>query len=603
MANHISSSNVRVVLRVRPFLPSELNPPSDQKTSQIPCVSILDQQSSGEVTVRLKDQFSSRNECYKLDSYFGQEGRVRNIFEQEVSVLIPGIFQGINATVFAYGATGSGKTYTMQGTETEPGVIPLAMSAIFSMCENTKYSVQISYYEVYLDRCYDLLEPKAKEVMALDDKDGKVQLKGLFWASVKSLADFSQIYTTGVQRRKVAHTGLNDVSSRSHAVLSVVVSDGSSKGKLNLIDLAGNEDNRRTQNEGIRMQESAKINESLFALSNVISALNNRRPYIPYRESKLTRILQDSLGGASKALMVACLNPMSYQEAIHTVSLAARSRQITNHVGSATKQETPKTKVDMEAKLRAWLESKGKTKSIQRLDGLLSPTRQAKTPSSVSSVKTQGPLRSSLKKKVDTADREGSRTKKKISFDLRTDDFSKDMGKIEQETNLCEREEDRGLKEKTTNANTFVSSNSSSQFFLYYFADGTTPCSKENLQSDPSSPPKSPLLDNSAIRKALSPISANCDPDKSTTPLVKFNNQSSNLKESLVRDYLMFLNTASKEELMQIKGIGEKRAEYVLEERENTPAPFKSLVDLERIGLSSKQVKDLFQQAAQGIFS
>ncbi|KAJ4751168.1 Kinesin-like protein [Rhynchospora pubera] len=398
MANQISSSNVRVVLRVRPFLPSELNPPSDQKTSQIPCVSILDQHSSGEVTVRLKDQFSSRNECYKLDSFFGQEGRVGNIFEQEVSVLIPGLFQGINATVFAYGATGSGKTYTMQGTESEPGLIPLAMSAIFSMCENTKYSVQISYYEVYLDRCYDLLEPKAKEVMALDDKDGKVQLKGLFWASVKSVADFSQIYTTGLQRRKVAHTGLNDVSSRSHAVLSVVVSDGSSKGKLNLIDLAGNEDNRRTQNEGIRMQESAKINESLFALSNVISALNNRRPYIPYRESKLTRILQDSLGGASRALMVACLNPMSYQEAIHTVSLAARSRQITNHVGSATKQETPKTKVDMEAKLRAWLESKGKTRSIQRLDGLLSPIRQAKTPSSVSSVKAQGPLRSSLKK-------------------------------------------------------------------------------------------------------------------------------------------------------------------------------------------------------------
>ncbi|KAJ4795876.1 Kinesin-like protein [Rhynchospora pubera] len=603
MANQISSSNVRVVLRVRPFLPSELNPPSDQKTSQIPCVSILDQHSSGEVTVRLKDQFSSRNECYKLDSFFGQEGRVGNIFEQEVSVLIPGLFQGINATVFAYGATGSGKTYTMQGTESEPGLIPLAMSAIFSMCENTKYSVQISYYEVYLDRCYDLLEPKAKEVMALDDKDGKVQLKGLFWASVKSVADFSQIYTTGLQRRKVAHTGLNDVSSRSHAVLSVVVSDGSSKGKLNLIDLAGNEDNRRTQNEGIRMQESAKINESLFALSNVISALNNRRPYIPYRESKLTRILQDSLGGASRALMVACLNPMSYQEAIHTVSLAARSRQITNHVGSATKQETPKTKVDMEAKLRAWLESKGKTRSIQRLDGLLSPIRQAKTPSSVSSVKAQGPLRSSLKKKVDTADREGSRTKKKISFDLRTDEYSKDMGKIELETNLSEREEDRGLKGKTTNGNTFVSSNSSSQFFLYYFVDGTTPCGKENLQSDPSSPPKSPLLDNSPIRKALSPISANCDPDKSTTPLVKFNNQSSNLKESLVRDYLMFLNTASKEELMQIKGIGEKRAEYILEERENAPEPFKSLVDLERIGLSSKQVKDLFQQAAQGIFS
>ncbi|XP_078152467.1 ATP binding microtubule motor family protein [Carex rostrata] len=653
MANQLSSSHVRVVLRVRPFLPSEINPASDPKISQIPCISILDQQITGEVAVRLKDQFSSRNECYKLDSFFDQEGRVAHIFEQEVSVLIPGIFQGMNATVFAYGATGSGKTYTMQGTDAEPGIIPLVMSAIFSMCENTKYSVQMSYYEVYLDRCYDLLEPKVKEVMALDDKDGKVQLKGLYWASVKSMDEFLQTYTIGVQRRKVAHTGLNDVSSRSHAILSVAISNGTSKGKLNLIDLAGNEDNRRTQNEGIRMQESAKINESLFALSNVISALNNRRSYIPYRESKLTRILQDSLGGTSRALMVACLNPMSYQEAVHTVSLAARSRQITNHTGSSTKQETPKIKVDMEAKLRAWLESKGKTKSIQRLDGLFSPTRQAKTPSSVNAAKTQGLLRSSLKKR-DTTEREGSRTKKKISFDLRIESSStKDVEK-------CEREEDGGLNGKTLNKNSSVSEAAiSSEFFLYHFAGATTPCSKENLQLAPSSPPKSPMPDNSAIRKALSPISANCDPDKSTTPLLKFNKQSSNLKESLVQDYLLLLNTASKlvldlisilfqmyayrnakiflfhpcktgitytffllplavllslsnliylflndyrEELIQIKGIGEKRAEYILEERENSPAPFKSLVDLERIGLSSKQVRDLFQQGAQRIF-
>lgn len=103
---------------------------------------------------------------------------------------------------------------------------------------------------------------------------------------------------------------------------------------------------------------------------------------------------------------------MSYQEAVHTVSLAARSRQITNHTGSTTKQETPKIKVDMEAKLRAWLESKGKTKSIQRLNGLFSPTKQAKTPSSFSVAKTQGLLRSSLKK-LNTTEREGSRTKKK----------------------------------------------------------------------------------------------------------------------------------------------------------------------------------------------
>ncbi|OAY63450.1 Kinesin-like protein KIF22, partial [Ananas comosus] len=354
-----------------------------------------------------------RNECYKLDSFFGQEDRVAQIFDKEVSAVIPGIFQGLNATVFAYGATGSGKTYTMQGTENEPGLIPLTMSTIFNLRETTQYSVDIAYYEVYMDRCYDLLEPKAKEVIAMDDKEGRVQLKGLSWASVNSMDEFTEVYSAGVQRRKVAHTGLNDVSSRSHAVLSVAVTSGNVKGKLNLIDLAGNEDNRKTGNDGIRLQESAKINQSLFALSNVIYALNNNELRIPYRESKLTRILQDSLGGTSQALMIACLNPVSYQEAVHTVSLAARSRHIVNYVGSARKPETPKLKVDMEAKLRAWLESKGKTKSIQRMNGLFSPS-QGKTPKSINYPKQHCSVRSSSKATAN--DQEVSRTKKKLVF-------------------------------------------------------------------------------------------------------------------------------------------------------------------------------------------
>lgn len=193
-----------------------------------------------------------------------------------------------------------------------------------------------------MDRCYDLLEVKAKEISVLDDKDGQVHLRGLSQVPINTMSEFQEVFSCGVQRRKVAHTGLNDVSSRSHGVLviSVSTSEGNGNslcGKLNLIDLAGyfytqigimdlidnfpriygytdvfmihagNEDNRRSCNEGIRLQESAKIGQSLFALSNVIYALNNNKPRIPYRESKLTRILQDSLGGTSRALMVACL--------------------------------------------------------------------------------------------------------------------------------------------------------------------------------------------------------------------------------------------------------------------------------------------------------
>ncbi|KAA8516427.1 hypothetical protein F0562_016720 [Nyssa sinensis] len=225
----MSISKVRVIVRVRPFLPQEI---VAKNGNPVPCASVLDTEldSGDEVTVHLKDQETSRKECYKLDSFYGQgDNNVTQIFYREVSPLISGIFHGCNATVFAYGATGSGKTYTMQGTDELPGLMPLAM-------------------------CYDLLELKAKEIAVLDDKYGQIHLKGLSQIPVDSMSEFNEVFSCGIQRRKVAHTGLNDVSSRSHGVLVIAVSspsgDGSTvTGKLNLIDLAGNEDNRRTCNE------------------------------------------------------------------------------------------------------------------------------------------------------------------------------------------------------------------------------------------------------------------------------------------------------------------------------------------------------------------
>ncbi|XP_040379965.1 kinesin-like protein KIN-10C [Oryza brachyantha] len=576
-----SQQPVRVVLRVRPFLPSEAG------SAVAPCVRLLGGHPGGEATVHLKDQHTSRNECYKLDAFFGQESRVCEIFDQEVSAVIPGIFEGTNATVFAYGATGSGKTYTMQGTDDLPGLIPLAVSTVLALCTGTWCSVEISYYEVYMERCYDLLEPKAREIMALDDKDGNLQLKGLAWVPVRSLEEFHEIYSIGVQRRKVAHTGLNDVSSRSHAVLSIRVSTDVVKGKLNLIDLAGNEDNRRTCNEGVRLQESAKINQSLFALSNVISALNKKEPRIPYRESKLTRILQDSLGGNSRAVMIACLNPVEYQEAVHTVSLAARSRHVVNHMSSASKQETPKDKVDMEAKLRAWLESKGKTKSIQRMDGILSPNA-SKTPLSMSHRKQSASVRVSGRGKA--MDQDGGKIKK-VLFDSARRIPAENLQRV-------------GTQDEV---------NATKKVVL------------------PSLTPSKDDRTGSSLRKALSPISSNMAPQNQqtaddsncvslldpktpigscsiigkvagATPLDKFNALGSSLKESLIQQYLDFLNVANKEELQKLKGIGERRADYILELREDSPRPFKSLSDLGNIGLSSKQIQDILCKTATGIF-
>ena len=136
----------------------------------------------------------------------------------------------------------------MQGTDEIPGLIPLAMSTVLSMCQSTGSTAEISYYEVYMDRCYDLMEVKAQEIAVLEDKYGQIHLKGLSRVPVNSMPEFHEAFSCGNQRRKVAHTGLNDVSSRSHGVLAITVSthcgDGSGAivtGKLNLIDLAGSQ--------------------------------------------------------------------------------------------------------------------------------------------------------------------------------------------------------------------------------------------------------------------------------------------------------------------------------------------------------------------------
>ncbi|KAM7468080.1 hypothetical protein LguiB_015642 [Lonicera macranthoides] len=626
------SSTVRVIVRVRPFLPDETigrNP--------TPCVSLLnnsqfDPNVEDEVTVHLKDQGTSRNECYKLDSFFGQEdNKVNQIFQKEVSPLIPGIFYGCNATVFAYGATGSGKTYTMQGSKDLPGLMPLAMSTILSMCKRTGSGTEISYYEVYMDRCYDLLELKPKEIAVLDDKDGQIHLKGLSRVPVNSMSEFHEAISCAIQRRKVAHTGLNDVSSRSHGVLVIAIStpcaDGSSNvisGKLNLIDLAGNEDNRRTCNEGIRLQESAKINRSLFALSNVISALNNNMPRVPYRESKLTRILQDSLGGTSRALMVACLNPGEYQESVYTVSLAARSRHITNFIPSSQKQDTPKLKVDMEGKLHAWLESKGKTKSAHKTCALHSPFLRRTPNSSIKSftkkpdwqistktkvVKNQAPLISKestqnesgnnsfnngglvdpVMKNVNLVDEERKKEEFKAPLDP-TEIKSKTDGPVDNWGNMMTpikytdavgslpiKEKIKALQMSLRKVLSPIDSNinienmSSKDQICLVFLDPNTP--------------KTPFV----LKNADNTTFQNFD-----TPLDKFTIQSSHLKSSLLQEYIEFLNTASKEELLGLKGVGQKMAEYILELRKTSP--LKSvwslqLNDLEKIGLSSKQVK------------
>lgn len=461
-----------------------------------------------------------------------------------------------------------------------------------------------------------------------------------------------------------------DMSNSRDLLRSDDGSDATFTGKLNLIDLAGNEDNRRTCNEGIRLQESAKINQSLFALSNVIYALNNNECRVPYRESKLTRILQDSLGGTSRALMIACLNPVSYQEAVHTVSLAARSRQIVNFVSSAQKQTTPK--VDMEAKLRSWLESKGKTKSLQRI-GIPGSPFLGKTPNTTGvTLKRPNSIQSSAKEiaysevcnakgrklfcseaPIAASVEEESCNEVEEKGHVILDDastFCKDESHEERMTTLHDvdqlesssitsgnntDDEDDGKGNIRNDANPVKPSpylpedcldkenmiNPSPNFM------GSPPISEKikglqnslrkvlsPIHSNTKIPPRKELLSDDQIclvllnpRSPKTPYVFHCDNENvqvaDGTPLGKFNARSSGVKNSLVQEYLAFLNTASKEELVAIKGIGQKRADYILQLRETSPQPLKSLSDLEKIGLSSKQVHGMFRRAAREIFT
>ncbi|XP_054784183.1 LOW QUALITY PROTEIN: kinesin-like protein KIN-10B [Prosopis cineraria] len=599
-SNPKSISKVRVIIRVRPFLPHEISARNGNSSS---CISFLDQDSESpeEITVYLKDPETSRRECYQLDSFFGQEdNNVGQIFHREVSPLISGVFNGCNATVFAYGATGSGKTYTMQGTEEQPGLMPLAMSAILSICPSTGCTAHISYYEVYMDRCYDLLEVKAKEISVMDDKDGQIHLRGLSQVPIHTMSEFMETFSTAVQRRKVAHTGLNDVSSRSHGVLLISVfnpstdgTKGSVCGKLNLIDLAGNEDNKRTCNEGIRLQESAKINQSLFALSNVIYALNNNKRRVPYRETKLTRILQDSLGGTSRALMVACLNPGEYQESVHTVSLAARSRHISNFVPSTQKQETPKVRVDMEAKLRAWLESKGKTKSSQRLAAFNSPCLR-KTPKSINSAKRSVTFVSSVKGGGIVISQNAERTKER-AFAVAFRNLPDGEGTFD----FCFESPHHGDMDNREEAVTNEAASESNNYPRVESLAKEENSPIMNRRKIIGQPPLTMKIHYEVLseRHSLPSISMR---SKITALHLTNSVQGVLLKNCLVQEYVYFLNNASRRELLELKGIGEKMAEYIIDLR--AESPIKSLNDLEKIGLSSKQAYNLFTKAARTIF-
>ena len=273
--------------------------------------------------------------------------------------------------------TGAGKTHTMQGTADDPGIIPRVAQHLIQTIDacasaGDQYEIRLSYLEIYNEKVFDLLDPKEEDLTIRQDARGEIVIPGLCTERVGSYAQFERVYQKGCNNRTTAPTGLNGNSSRSHAILCIYVQhkqvDKVITGKIHLIDLAGSEDNRYTKNTGVRMTESSSINTSLFVLGKVVNALNDGAR-VPYRDSKLTRLLQDSLGGNSNAIMIANIAPCQhfFSETQRTLNFASKSRKIVNkptvHAETIQRAAEVDPAEERRRKLEEWRRQKGKATS------------------------------------------------------------------------------------------------------------------------------------------------------------------------------------------------------------------------------------------------
>ncbi|KAF7705476.1 kinesin-like protein KIF19 isoform X1 [Silurus meridionalis] len=291
----------------------------------------------------------SREKTYMFDVAFDYTATQEEVYRATTKGLIEGLISGYNATVFAYGPTGCGKTYTMLGTDKEPGIYVRTLNDLFKAIEETsddmQYSVSMSYLEIYNEMIRDLLNPSSGFLDLREDSKGEIQVAGITEVSTVNAREIMELLMKGNKQRTQEPTAANQTSSRSHAVLQVAVRQQSRCrdvlqevrfARLFMIDLAGSERAAQTQNRGQRLKEGAHINRSLLALGNCINALSekNGNKYINYRDSKLTRLLKDSLGGNSRTVMIAHISPASsaFEESRNTLTYADRAKSIRTRV-------------------------------------------------------------------------------------------------------------------------------------------------------------------------------------------------------------------------------------------------------------------------------
>ncbi|CAO3598592.1 unnamed protein product [Absidia cylindrospora] len=330
----MSGNNIKVVCRFRPQNKLEI------KEGGVPIIELNDEGTS----VDLNGETRSN---YAFDKVFGSNTRQEEVFDYSVKSIVDDVVAGYNGTVFAYGQTGSGKTFTMMGSDIDDndnkGIIPRIVEQIFKSImlspDNMEFTVKVSYMEIYMEKVRDLLNPSMDNLAIHEDKVKGVYVKGALEVYVSTTEEVYEVMRQGGSNRVVASTNMNAESSRSHSLVLITITQknvdtGAAKsGKLYLVDLAGSEKVGKTGASGQTLEEAKKINKSLTALGMVINSLTDgKSSHVPYRDSKLTRILQESLGGNSRTTLIINCSPSSYNEAetISTLRFGVRAKTIKN---------------------------------------------------------------------------------------------------------------------------------------------------------------------------------------------------------------------------------------------------------------------------------
>lgn len=355
------ATRVRVVCRVRPLTETE----ALRETRLIEAVD--------DKTVCLQEKETPN--VFTYDSVFDEHATQEDIYASVGQKTLADLFKGFNGTILAYGQTGAGKSHTMMGpgdgNDLDRGIIPRVAENIFThilqSSDEVEYTVGLSMMEVYKEHIFDLLDPQPKDFLIHEDKLNGIHVRGLSQAFVSSSAEMASVLKQGCKNRRTASTNMNTDSSRSHAILQIILTqkDVTSgeirRSSLFLVDLAGSEKVDRSGATGITLEETKKINLSLSVLGLVINSLTDPKVnHVPYRDSKLTRILQESLGGNSRTTLIINISPASgsYYETLSTLRFGSRAKKIRNsvHINTEFSVDQLKGRISLLEKRNKYLE-------------------------------------------------------------------------------------------------------------------------------------------------------------------------------------------------------------------------------------------------------